>query len=462
MSIALRIGFTPARAGVAKVPQTARQWRVGDKAFGFTPGEFFTVDADDYIVQAAVTTQVTEGDTYASGVANAVPFLNGASQWTTSAGFVYDPDGTLTVSFNAGHTGRAFEVIENGARTFQWYGSTLGLNVAGTPQATIHAIAENDYVGIRYDGVNMQTADYLNFNSDGNTGGNILKIDVTGNTILNNSSYLRLLYDGTTTVPALQIGDSEVGLNGFSYDAANGIRVISGGSYSHTFTTRLIRQGAYGGPGTEYALKAQYPIGWTNQTGTNLGLYAGSGSGSAGGGDIIFYSSNTGGTSGTSEASAIEKARLMGVGYWGVGTSNPGTTAHFSGGVTGTQGAPSERVLIVEGSLPEIWLKDTFGSNGLTISKYNNNFYLTKTNSSGGYTNHVLNIDINTPRMYLGGGSSPSAVLQLAASSASYASLRLTTGVAPAAPNDGDMWQNGTNWQVRMNGVTYNINLTAA
>ena len=145
------------------------------------------------------------------------------------------------------------------------------------PGAQVHIKSQGAAnVVLMAEGISGQAGNMLELNTNGGSGGDVFLVDAVGNTVLNASSYLRVLYDGTTSIPALQIGDSEVGLNGFGYDAANGIRVISGGSYSHTFSTRQIHQGAYGGPGTEYIIKAQYPIGWTNQTGTDLGLYAGS------------------------------------------------------------------------------------------------------------------------------------------------------------------------------------------
>lgn len=48
----------------------------------------------------------------------------------------------------------------------------------------------------------------------------------------------------------------------------------------------------------------------------------------------------------------------------------------------------------------------------------------------------------------------PTAFLDLPASVAGRATLRIRTGVAPSSPNDGDIWQDGTDIKIRIGGVT--------
>ena len=55
---------------------------------------------------------------------------------------------------------------------------------------------------------------------------------------------------------------------------------------------------------------------------------------------------------------------------------------------------------------------------------------------------------------------SPTAILDLAAATTSVASLRLRSGTAPSAPNDGDIWFDGTNIKMRIGGVTKTFTLT--
>jgi len=60
-----------------------------------------------------------------------------------------------------------------------------------------------------------------------------------------------------------------------------------------------------------------------------------------------------------------------------------------------------------------------------------------------------------TAEGYLGiGTNAPTALLDIAASSATRASLRLRHGVAPTTPNDGEMWTSTAGLFVRINGVT--------
>lgn len=52
-----------------------------------------------------------------------------------------------------------------------------------------------------------------------------------------------------------------------------------------------------------------------------------------------------------------------------------------------------------------------------------------------------------------GHGNVPTAFMDLGASTTASASLRLRTGAAPTTPNDGDIWQDGTNVKIQIGGV---------
>ena len=60
------------------------------------------------------------------------------------------------------------------------------------------------------------------------------------------------------------------------------------------------------------------------------------------------------------------------------------------------------------------------------------------------------------------GSSTPSTSTQLdlGASSATKSHINFRSGVAPTTPNDGDMWFDGTNLNIRISGVTRTINVT--
>lgn len=56
--------------------------------------------------------------------------------------------------------------------------------------------------------------------------------------------------------------------------------------------------------------------------------------------------------------------------------------------------------------------------------------------------------------------ATPTAFLDLPASSTASASLRIRTGSAPTSPDDGDVWQDGSNLLVRINGSSYTLDKT--
>lgn len=56
-------------------------------------------------------------------------------------------------------------------------------------------------------------------------------------------------------------------------------------------------------------------------------------------------------------------------------------------------------------------------------------------------------------------GNNPTAWTDIAASTTARASLRIRTGVAPTSPNDGDIWQDGTDLKMRIGGVTKTFTL---
>jgi hypothetical protein len=59
----------------------------------------------------------------------------------------------------------------------------------------------------------------------------------------------------------------------------------------------------------------------------------------------------------------------------------------------------------------------------------------------------------------INGGSAPTAYCDMNGSTTARASIRMRTGVAPTSPNDGDMWQDGTNFKIQINGVTKTVTL---
>lgn len=61
----------------------------------------------------------------------------------------------------------------------------------------------------------------------------------------------------------------------------------------------------------------------------------------------------------------------------------------------------------------------------------------------------------STGLMFIGGITTPTAVLDVAASTTARASYRIRSGTAPTSPNDGDNWYDGTNYYARVGSVDY-------
>ena len=150
----------------------------------------------------------------------------------------------------------------------------------------------------------------------------------------------------------------------------------------------------------------------------------------------------------------------------GINEASPDAPLHVTGdGTTGALGAGSELVQVFEGSLPEIRLKDMFGGgsgvDGWSIIKYNNTLYFTRVSNAGAFEAYNGQIDVQEGRWRFGDGSAPTATVDIKGSTTSYASLRIREGVAPTSPNHGDIWQDGTDLLVRINGTTYTLDKTS-
>lgn len=141
----------------------------------------------------------------------------------------------------------------------------------------------------------------------------------------------------------------------------------------------------------------------------------------------------------------------------GINEVSPDAALHVTG--DGATGSTGELVQVIEGTLPELCFKDNFGggAKGFSIVKYNNTIYYVRTTHAGAYEGYTQHVDLSLGRHFFGGGTAPTATVDLAAGTASYAPLRIRTSVAPSSPNDGDMWQDGTDLKIRINGVTKTV-----
>lgn len=110
---------------------------------------------------------------------------------------------------------------------------------------------------------------------------------------------------------------------------------------------------------------------------------------------------NDGNTFGTSSNLVFDGAKLI----INNPATNPATVYIKSDGTTGLGG---DRVFALEGNLPEMWFKDTFGGgSGMAIRKYDNQFYIVNTNSSGAFVNYVSNVELSSGKWTIGSGNNP-------------------------------------------------------
>jgi hypothetical protein len=123
------------------------------------------------------------------------------------------------------------------------------------------------------------------------------------------------------------------------------------------------------------------------------------------------------------------------IGYVAAAALTTGTSNIIIGAFANTSGAAVTNEIVIGASVTGA------GSNTTTIGTT----ATTKTVIPGG------NVGIGTP--------GPTAALHLPAGTTARASLNITSGAAPTAPNNGDIWFDGTNIFMRIGGVTKTFTL---
>jgi hypothetical protein len=91
------------------------------------------------------------------------------------------------------------------------------------------------------------------------------------------------------------------------------------------------------------------------------------------------------------------------------------------------------------------------GTSTATLTGYNYNPTLT----SGTFTHYAMRVQSGLSAF--GHTNTPTAFMDLAASTTASSSLRIRSGSAPTSPNDGDIWQDGTNIGYRGGSTSYEI-----
>jgi hypothetical protein len=111
--------------------------------------------------------------------------------------------------------------------------------------------------------------------------------------------------------------------------------------------------------------------------------------------------------------------------------------------------------------------------NGTAANYMNGNLLLGSTTDGGqklqvtGTANITGNVTIDTDTFFVDaaanevgiGTTTPTAFLDVRASTTAAASLRIRSGTAPTTPNNGDIWFDGTDLKMRIGGVTKTFTL---
>lgn len=135
-------------------------------------------------------------------------------------------------------------------------------------------------------------------------------------------------------------------------------------------------------------------------------------------------------------------------------------------------GATAGTVLDIQGVAgnPTAIFRSAVGGSEYASLQLNSNardWLLKCENTTGMFAIHDFNtnlnfLTINTQGVVTlpGPNTGGTVALALPAGTTAYASIRISHGVAPTAPNDGDCWTTTGGMFVRINGVTKSVNLT--
>lgn len=144
---------------------------------------------------------------------------------------------------------------------------------------------------------------------------------------------------------------------------------------------------------------------------------------------------------------AVGEIRFLGYSFATFG-GNPGNGAPYAGyNLAWDKGADNRLELAANGKMSG-WSATT---DGLV-------FYC---GDNTGVTGAVPTIRVRVEATGTGFGLvGTTALVDIGASTASAASLRIRSGTAPTSPNDGDIWFDGTNYKCRIGGVTKTFTVT--
>lgn len=203
-----------------------------------------------------------------------------------------------------------------------------------------------------------------------------------------------------------------------------------------------------------------------NQVGANIRLKADGTSANDGG----FYVSSGGNlnfgnwdaTKGFSIAGATGNIAQLGSGTIQTGRIGINTTPHASAAinVSGTGIISGLLTLNATGGNMRFKGANTTDGDGAILATAGGDIYYSNWDANKGIIIKTSTGNINTlgsGKFGAGGVTTPTAMIHAAASTTSAASYRVPSGTAPTSPNEGDLWNNGTDLKYYTGAATYDL-----
>ena len=380
-------------------------------------------------------------------------------------------------------------------------GSTSPSGISGSIQFNDNGAFGSDATKLFWDDTNNRLgigtnapAATLGIQGSGSDIVRLMSADGTRNTFFTNSGYLGIQVYPTAPLHVKGLNDSTGSsaiIQSATYElinAYNNRQVVIGAGSAATTTNLTINPGGVGANTTDYNLKV---IG----TGSDNLFYVSNGNGWTSAGVYIYRSTNSSRTALT------------------VGSTQSGSGTFYvnSAGVIGFSATYSP---IAQFDMPlSIGMSASTTYKGAVFQLWNDNaagFHFTKSgySSNVGFFNidpvwtypnlsaTAINFKINPTVNFTGtgvhdfiginynptmtsitgkhygllirsglsgfglGATLPTATITIAASTTANAPLNIAAGTAPTAPNDGDIWTEGTDLKIRLGGTTYTVTKT--
>lgn len=183
--------------------------------------------------------------------------------------------------------------------------------------------------------------------------------------------------------------------------------------------------------------------------------------------NYLQISTDSGGMSTLSAIGVGSNGRLTFATQQGIFVESPWTYTHIVPLIVQQTTSSPKITFVTQGNngWPEIWMGTNADPDIFRI--YDNGYIHISTTTTrwiilGSNNNAVQVVLLDTGNVGIGTSTAP-ALLSLAGTSTTRASLNLATGTAPSSPADGDIWREdntNTGLKIRINGVTKTINVS--